>query len=110
MTCDELGYDSLIELLTYLSKSSVGSKRTLVLDVPDKWSASSSLKKTAELKATLLLYSEADDWALKTEKDRLLISVGRNKIVGLCKSIEKAKGGEYDFSFGGKKGQNLWFW
>ena len=110
MTCDQLGYQSLLELLALLLRSPVGSKRTFVLDKPDKWSASSSLEKSAELKTVFVLSPEEDAWNLVNEESKLIITIGVNTIKGLVSSVELAKSGEYDFSFGRKKGLNLWFW
>jgi hypothetical protein len=110
MSCDSLGYDSLLSLLDLLSKQLPAGKRTLKLDKPDIWSASSSLKKTAEAKAMISLSVDDDKWCLSNENGKFLVSVGVNKLNGLVDAIKLAKSGEYDFSFGGTKGQNLWFW
>jgi len=110
MTCDKLGYESLIELLELFCSSSVGAKRTLTLDKPDIYSASSSLKKTAENKVVISSHKESEYWNLRNEDSKLYLFIGINSSKGLICAIKKAEAGEYDFSFGGTKGQNLWFW
>lgn len=110
MTCDKFGYESLIDLLQLLRSSSVGAKRTIALDEPDIYSASTSLKKTAENKVVIGSCNEPEYWNLKNEDGKLYLSIGIDSINGLIAAIKKAEAGEYDFSFGGTKGQNLWFW
>jgi hypothetical protein len=110
MTADSAGYDSLLELLELLKASAPESKRTLALEVPDRWSASSELKKTAEKKVVIQLTGSEECWKLTNEDGKLFITLNVQGISILFNGIEQAKSGAYDFSVGGINGQNLWFW
>jgi len=110
ITCDKLGYVSLIGFLELLRSSPVGAKRTISLDEPNINSSSTSLKKTAESKVVISLSSEPDFWNLKNEDGKLYLSLGMNSLKGLIDAVSEAEAGSYDFSFGSLKGQNLWFW
>lgn len=105
-----MGYESLIDSLQLLCSSSIGAKRTVALDEPDIYLASTSLKKTAENKVVIWSHNESEYWNLKNEDGKLYLSIGLNSLNGLIGAIKKAETGEYDFSFGGTKGQILWFW
>ncbi|WP_157579974.1 hypothetical protein [Teredinibacter turnerae] len=110
MTANSVGYDSLVELLTILKSSVPESKRTIKLDTPDKWSASSELKKTPEEKAVFQRIESEEAWKLKNVDGKLIITLNSLGVSQFIIGIAKAKNGEYDFSIAGAKGQNLWFW
>ena len=54
MSCDSEGYKSLYELLSLFLDSDPMIKRTLVLDTPDPYIASSTLKKTMQNKLVIV--------------------------------------------------------
>lgn len=110
MTADSIGYESLIELLSLLKNSIAESKRTIELDSPDGWSASTELKKTPEKKVVIQLIDGGEQWKLKNEDGKLIIMLNKLGVSLFLGGIERAKSGDYDFSIGGTKGQNLWFW
>lgn len=110
MTADKLGYESLKNLIQCFKESSAGTKRTITLDKPDRNLASTKLAKTVEAKVVIELSSKENDWHLKNEGPKLKINIGLAKLGELLSGIQRAQSGSYDFSVGGLKGQNLWFW
>lgn len=110
MTADSSGYDSLVVLLNLLKNSAPESKRTIALDTPSKWLVSAELKKTPEEKVLIQLTVGEEAWKLRSEDGKLIVTLNLHGISLFLSGIEQAKSGEYDFSIGGIKGQNLWFW
>ena len=110
MACDSEGYQSLKLLLSLLSESDSLTKRTLVLDEPDLFSASSTLKKTKQDKLVVIKSESSENWHLKNENGKLTLEIGAHKLNELVSGINNAIDGKYDFSVGSSGGQNLWFW
>ncbi len=96
--------------MSLLKNSIAESKRTIELDSPDGWSASTELKKTPEKKVVIQLIDGGEQWKLKNEDGKLIIMLNKLGVSLFLGGIERAKSGDYDFSIGGTKGQNLWFW
>lgn len=110
MTATHDGYDSILSLIELLEASPFGSKRTIELVAPDAWSASSELKKTAEQKVIIYLVESDSHWLLESIDGKLHLKLGLSSLSCFRKGILDARNGKYDFSVGGTKGQNLWFW
>jgi hypothetical protein len=110
MTACTVGYHSLLEYLSLLDASPLGSYRTIKLDRPDVWSASSKLKKTGELKVIISLIEANDFWQLVNEEGKLFVTISKSNLNLLTDGIRMTIAGEYDFSVGKTSGQHLWFW
>jgi len=110
MSCDSEGYKSLNELLSVFLDSESMKKRTLVLDTPDPYIASSTLKKTMQNKLVIVKSSDDSQWLLSDDCGKLILDIGSGKITELMGGVNDALTGKYDFSVGATNGQNLWFW
>ena len=110
MSCDSEGYKSLNELLSLFLDSDPMIKRTLVLDTPDPYIASSTLKKTVQNKLVIVKSSDDSQWLLSDDCGKLKLDIGSGKIAELMDGMDGALAGKYDFSVGATNGQNLWFW
>ena len=110
MTATDNGYGSILRLIKLLGVSHFGAKRTFELVAPDPWSASSELKKVAEQKVVISLVEPDSHWSLESIDGKLHVKFGLSSLSSLHNGILDARNGKYDFSIGGTKGQNLWFW
>ncbi len=112
LSSDFVGCNSLIKLLGLFSKSDQSAKRTLKLSKPDNKVYSipnCNSKPIAYQKCLIQFEARSKSMAIKTDKEKIIITIGKDYISKIINGLTDIKKGSGDYQIGDSISQ-LWFW